>query len=311
MYLRTQKLVSIWLITSLLAGLTLWALPINSVRAAGLCFVNSAASGANTGASWANAYTDLQSVLGASTCTEVWVAAGTNKPTSGTDRFATFQLKQGVALYGGFIGTETQSSQRDWAAHVTILSGEIGLPLSTLDNSMHVVTGANNAILDGFTIRDGNASDPFKPGNYFGGGIYNENNSPTLTNLVFYQNEALYGGAGMYNKNGSPVVSHVVFQKNRVLGFNSVPSTGGGLLNTGVSSPVLTDVMFIGNMSGLGGGIYNESGSLTMTRAAFINNGYGSGGDIAVVGGSGDLANIIFTIRIGAPLWMDHPLGYG
>jgi hypothetical protein len=38
---------------------------------------------------------------------ELWVAAGTYKPTTGSDRSATFQLKAGVALYGGFAGTET------------------------------------------------------------------------------------------------------------------------------------------------------------------------------------------------------------
>jgi hypothetical protein len=71
-----------------------------------LCFVDADATGSNTGGSWEDAYTDLQSALGpASPCTEVWVAAGTYKPTSGTDRTATFALKSGVALYGGFSGT--------------------------------------------------------------------------------------------------------------------------------------------------------------------------------------------------------------
>jgi len=51
---------------------------------------------------------------------------GTHKPITGKDRNATFQLKKGVAVYGGFAGTETARTQRDPAARITILSGEIG-----------------------------------------------------------------------------------------------------------------------------------------------------------------------------------------
>ena len=78
----------------------------------------SAASEARTGdgSSWANAFPGLaDSLSGAASGTEIWVAKGTYKPTSGTDRTATFQLKDGVAVYGGFAGGETQLDQRGWA----------------------------------------------------------------------------------------------------------------------------------------------------------------------------------------------------
>ncbi len=90
---------------------------------------------------------------------------------AGTDRSATFQLKNGVAVYGGFAGTETARNQRNPAANVTILSGDIDnndsqTPIITdlttvtgnTTNSYHVVTGATGATLDGFTITAGNAN---------------------------------------------------------------------------------------------------------------------------------------------------------
>ncbi len=94
-----------------------WAalLPTPAAHAAGpVCYVNASASagGANDASSWSDAYTDLQAALGNVGCTEIWVAAGTYYPTSGTDRTVTFQIKNNVAIYGGFSGTETARDQR-------------------------------------------------------------------------------------------------------------------------------------------------------------------------------------------------------
>src|SRR5215475_1262798 len=91
---------------------------------------------------WANgtAFTDLQSALAASgSGDEIWVAAATYKPDA-SDRTKSFALKDGVGIYGGFVGTETLRSQRNPAANVTILSGDIGTPGSAADNSYHVVS---------------------------------------------------------------------------------------------------------------------------------------------------------------------------
>src|SRR5690606_37941362 len=105
--------------------------------------VDSAATGANNGYSWADAFTDLQSALAiAASGTEIWVAKGTYKPTTGTDRNATFAMKNGVAVYGGFVGTETSRDERRWWEHETILSGDIGVEDDDSDNSRRVVSAS-------------------------------------------------------------------------------------------------------------------------------------------------------------------------
>jgi len=66
-------------------------------------------------------------------------------------------LKNNVANYGDFNGTEKNLNDRDIVQNETILSGEIGGSGLT-DNSFHVVNGSgtnDTAILNGFTIQNG------------------------------------------------------------------------------------------------------------------------------------------------------------
>ena len=66
------------------------------------------------GLTWPTAYRDLQDALDEASnpafgITQIWVAAGQYKPTNPADpddRAATYTLVDGVAVYGGFAGTE-------------------------------------------------------------------------------------------------------------------------------------------------------------------------------------------------------------
>src|SRR5262249_31855014 len=59
-------------------------------------FVNDDAAGRNSGRSWADAYTDLQSALAAAVPgDEIWVAGGTYKPTATTARALSFRSGDG------------------------------------------------------------------------------------------------------------------------------------------------------------------------------------------------------------------------
>jgi len=255
---------------------------------AGVIHVKADATGAKNGHSWADAYTDLQAALAAAEWgDEIWVAQGTYKPTSGTDRTVSFLLVAGAGLYGGFAGAETDRGQRNWTANATILSGDIGTSGSATDNSYHVVIGAHLAVLDGFTITGGNANGS---GFREGGGMYNKDCSPTVTNCTF--SNTAWGG-GMYNIDSSPDVTNCTFSGN-------TSGSGGGMWNDGGgSSPTVTNCTFSGNTAhDSGGGMYNSNSSPTVTNCTFSGNtasGIYGGGGLYNSGGSPTVANCLFS----------------
>ncbi|MBN2019898.1 MAG: right-handed parallel beta-helix repeat-containing protein [Sedimentisphaerales bacterium] len=273
-------------------------------------YVDANAPGANNGSSWADAYKYLQDALWAAEPNQgiqIWVAQGTyrpdediNNPVGTDDRTATFQLKNGVAIYGGF---PAGGGGRYPNTYQTILSGDLDEDdepgfINNGENSYHVVTGSytnSTAILDGFTITAGNAngSSPYD----CGGGMYNESSNPTLANCTFSGNSAKYG-AGMYNESSSsPTLDDCTFSGN------SADNAAGGMYNSNNSSPTLDDCTFSGNVakgysagsstttttsgggsttttsgggsttttSG-GGGMYNNSSSPTLTNCTFSGN---------------------------------------
>ena len=148
-------------------------------HAIGQVYVDIAATGANDGTSWADAYTDLQVALASTASGEIWVAAGVYHPTTcspclDADRSIAFDLKDNVAVYGGFDGTESNISQRDFNANLTILSGDIGTAMDSTDNSYHVCRAVHvnsSCILDGVIVEQGNADNSsVSTDNIFGGG---------------------------------------------------------------------------------------------------------------------------------------------
>jgi len=236
-------------------------------------------SGSEDGVSWTTAYHSLQAGIddAASAGEEVWVAKGIYTPTTTTDRRISFTMKPGVELYGGFVGTETSLSMRSWTSNVTTLNGDIGVPNDTTDNSFHVVVGASNATIDGFTISGGNADGQ----TYFskGGGMVNYHNaSPRVVNCIFTANRAFEGGA-MYNYDMSaPHIETCAFEKNTAF-------RGGAMVNQYGSSPVITKCEFSGNFAlWRGGAVFiNYGSSPTMSECEFLNNSTdGNGGAVFV-----------------------------
>ncbi len=250
-----------------------------SVAYAGIIYVDAGATGSNNGSSWANAYHDLQDALAAAVSgDEIWVAEGTYKPTSGTDRNVAFEMKNGVAIYGGFSGNESALSERDWEAHITVLSGDIGVLGDIGDNSYHVIRSEGlhqSAILDGFWIEKGNASG--SGGNFVskGGGMLNVEASPMVANCTFVENRAGSGGAVAVFE-ASPSFVNCTFSNN----FAS--SNGGVLYIRELSSASFSNCTFSDNYGHVGGAARIYSSSPVFENCVFSNNSAHEGGAVGL-----------------------------
>lgn len=263
-------------------------------------YVNASAADDGDGKSWATAFNDLQDALAAAEFgDEIWVAAGTYKPTETSDRSVSFVLKSGVKIYGGFAGDETRLNERRLDPSLTVLSGDIGTIGDDTDNSNHVVYayGVTDAVLDGFTVTRGRGDSASA-----GAGMYTENSALTVSNCIFSHNKvgvnSLWGGqgGGMFNRYSAPIVTNCTFSDNQA-GNTSASAinvgSGGGMYNVGYYGsssdpqwPVITGCTFSDNIAssrgetlGGGGGIYNYLDcSPTIDRCTFERNLAGRGG---------------------------------
>ncbi len=258
---------------SYVAAATLLGMPAASLLAS-VIYVNAAATGANNGSSWTDAYVSLQSGLAAGgSGDEIWVAAAMYKPTATADRTISFALKNGVGAYGGFNGTETLRSQRNPAVNVTILSGDIGTPGTASDNSYHVatadVTVTSSGVLDGFTVTAGQA-DGANP-NERGGGMWDNGGAPTLGNLIFSGNFANFEGGGLRVTSGAPTLTHCTFTGNTV----AFGGAGAGMKAGGGSSVTATSCVFRSNQisgASVGAGGVESGGGMTLVNCVLAQN---------------------------------------
>ncbi|WP_461093309.1 choice-of-anchor Q domain-containing protein [Spirosoma gilvum] len=270
-----------------------------------IVYVTPAGAGTKSGTSWANALSGVQlpnRVVSADSGTQFWIAAGTYKPTTTTDRTASFSIASGISVYGGFAGTETSLEQRkadfsliglfDDSSHpaVTTFSGDIGQPGYDSENSIHVVQFTNadaTTRLDGVYIMSGfaNIDSAF---NNVGGGIYNnaslgQTSNPTIANCTIRFNNSSLNGGGIYN-NGYSGICNPIFI-NCTINGNHTSGLGGGIYNngtTGICNPILRNCIITGNSATQGSAIHNEgsSGSCSpiIANCIFKGNIHGQAG---------------------------------
>jgi predicted outer membrane repeat protein len=215
-------------------------------------FVDASATGANDGTSWENAHANLAAALTAATSGEkIGVKAGTYSS-------APYALKAGVEVYGGFdpalTGTNGALAGRDPATHQTIIDG---------GGSQRCLTGASNAVLDGFIVQNGSAG--------VGGGLYlDADTNVSVAGCVFKSNEADDdGGAisvGTEDTAASIKITDTTFEDNTAV------VRGGALFITETDDSATIDgCLFKGNSAGLGGAIRNK-GTADIKNSVFDGN---------------------------------------
>ena len=287
---------------NILLVLSLWTVSFSTTFAQTIRYVKPTPSGTGDGTSWANASASPQLMINAAAAgDEIWVAAGTYLPThdpfgstTPTDpRDKTFYLKNGVKLYGGFVGTETALSERNWQTNATILSGDFNgndvvsnTVNNNTENAYHVILSVSDnsaTVLDGFTVRGGygNGSGSIivetkSISRIAGAGMHNNTSSPTIQNCIFYANTVYSGngngGGGIYNTASAPNINNCLFRTNTLASASGVPPVGGAILNVAGSSATITNCMFTSNSGSGGSCIRNTSANPIIFNCTFSAN---------------------------------------
>ena len=309
-----------------------------SARAQTVLYVDDDGGSKNGCTSWADACPELQTALSlAGPGDQIWVAVGIYRPDYDIktgqhtgNREASFQLISGVAIYGGFDGTETTLEDRASLFDQTILSSDLDgddmpddFPSGTsfAENSFHVTVGSGkdaSAILDGFTITAGNAVGPLSDG--YGGGMLNSGGHPTVSNCRFIANAAEITGGGIANfVGGSPTITTCTFEGNIAFWGGAISNqessttminctltgnlaTGlyGGAMNNEVSTVIATNCVFAGNSAACsGGGMKNQLSNLALTNCTFVgNSSMHNGGAMYNVVGVGTVIGCTFSQNV-------------
>jgi len=231
----------------------------------GIWYVDIDATGGADGSSWENAFTVVQDAVDAASDGEqVWVAEGTYaSPNSADPNVAVVAMKKKVDIYGGFSGTEDKLAQRDYQSNLTILDGEM--------SAYHVVTGADTARLDGFTVTHGNAVGETQNEYGRGGGMLNYEVSPTVENCIFAGNTARNGG-GMYNYYCSTRISGCSLNFNYTTKSNSTADGGGGMYNSYSHVRVIGCSFSNNSTARSGGGLADMKSSSEIDSCSFNSN---------------------------------------
>ncbi len=266
-------------------------------------YVKPTATGTSDGSTWANASADLQAmILASASGDEVWVMAGVYRPqkdasgnTNPTDsRNKLFYMKDGVKLYGGFAGTETTLSQRNWSDNKTILSGDIDQNDTNTDgnfisenhtdiqgnNVYHIMVftavGLNsNTTLDGFILTGGKTSG------------LNPNTSQTVNGISI----GSFRGAALMFSSAAGKIS------NCVITGNSAESGVFYINNQNSYASLITtfeNCYWIGNTSIGTGVIYMHRSFTNITNNVVANCSASNGGVIYISSNmpAGNITNI-------------------
>lgn len=243
-------------------------------------YVDGDASSGGNGLSWGSAFNNIQAAINAATplymecfapLDQIWVKEDVYHLSS------EITVNKVVTILGGFDGTETISTQRDWENNPTVIDG---------DDSVRCLYITSLCSINGFTIRDGRVNSGSGAGIYIEGGVeycamFDWYNSPSIRNCEIISNDAGIGGGGVYITASDPTISNCYFLGNTAV--------AGGAIYHLSSSPSISKTKFSYNAStapgSLGGGAiggfsrnFTTDEIITITNCIFYNNASGSWG---------------------------------
>lgn len=225
-----------------------------SLLASDTLFVRADVGTNGDGRTWPTAFRSIHIALATAVPgDEIWVARGTYAVSS-----EVLNIGNGVRLYGGFKGTETQREQRDWIRNETILRAEPGTgPIVNLAGVDSTTT------VDGFTLT-GSASCAMV--------IFEA--EPSIRNCRFINNTATDGGAIYIDRCRRADIRFCHFERNTA-------QRGGAIAIVGRCASPSTEphnieaCVFVENDASVSGGaVYSalDIGSVTIASSVFIRN---------------------------------------
>ena len=168
-------------------------------------YADQAASGANNGSSWANAFTEVSAALSATASydgtVEIWVASGMQEEAISLD------VPSRVALYGGFDKTEATKADRDIWKNATYL--QRSTRGTSADHIMTVPATSAHVVIDGFVFASGDVA----AGNGAAIYVYDGASDVTIRRCAFVDNLGRYGSAVCVN-GASGLIDRCVFAAN-------------------------------------------------------------------------------------------------
>lgn len=227
----------------------------------GIIYISSKVSGDFTGSSWSNASNQLQNSINTPGVKQVWVKSGTYKPENRVDNMSDANINDPD---NAFVLKEGVKVYGSFAGDETVLIQRTS-----------VIRDANQSILSGDLGNMNDTSDnayhvvtSFNCSNatVLDGFVIKDGNAngaePIIINSKYFRRNY---GAGVYNESSSPVLTNLI-----IIG-NKANSSGGGIFNDS-SSPVLTNVIISDNTANVGSGIYNTLSSPVLINVTILDN---------------------------------------
>jgi hypothetical protein len=236
--------------------------------------VHVALSGDNSdGTTWAKAYTNLQTAVNDSNAGYgIWVKQGVYGITN------PITLGSYVSLYGGFNGTESALSQRNWILNQTIISNTVTASLTDWYHRVIDIPSSSYWRLDGLIIQNGS--------------LWATNSST----------QASVRGCGVQVSNVSGVnyIDNCVFRYNKGGNASFLNDGGGLMLHSASGYTYVRNSTFLGNEARAAGGFcLDGTGTNIVMNCMIVSNNAPSGGGARILAAQGKVVNCVFYRNTG------------